>query len=122
MDSDRFYDVQVEEVHSGDDLVLMVDLGVDGLFKRVRARLYGVDTPNAYRAKTDTVAGEIRDEVRRITSSGPCRVKVVGHGKGGWVVILYVVGMLAEPFNVNEILIGRGYVYRGNQKSSEGQT
>ena len=29
----------VEEVHSGDDLILMVDLNVDCLYKKVRARL-----------------------------------------------------------------------------------
>jgi hypothetical protein len=121
----RVYDVVVvEEVHSGDDLVVLVDLGVDGLFKRVRVRLFGVDTPNAYREKSDTEAGGVRDEVRRLTSSGACTVHVVSQARGGWVVILMVDSETGPPININEALIGRGYIYRGkvNHKGSEGTT
>lgn len=116
----RFYDAQVEEVHSGDDLVLMVNLGVDGLFKRVRARLHGVDTPNAFRAKTNTEAGEVRDEVRRLTL-GACRIEIVVQGKGGWLVVLHAE-VNGGFVSVNDILKSRGYIYRGkdNQKESEG--
>jgi hypothetical protein len=109
----RSYPCQVEEVHSGDDLIAMVDLGVDRLFKRVRLRLQGVDTPNAYRAKTETEAGILRDEVKKLTA-GRCRAELVSEGKGGWLVVLFA----EEPgthfeVNVNDLLKGRGFVYRG---------
>lgn len=118
----RMYDARVEEVHSGDDLVLLVNLGVDGLYKRVRTRLYGVDVPNAYRACADTEAGEVRDEVRRVTTGRPCKIQVITQGRGGWVVILFVLSGDGTQTNVNEVLIGRGYVYRGKDthKESEG--
>jgi hypothetical protein len=120
----RVYDAVVEEVHSGDDLVVLVDLGIDGLFKRVRVRLFGVDTPNAYRAKADTEAGDVRDEVRRLASLGACKVHVISQGRGGWVAILMVETESGPPVNINEALIGRGYIYRGkdNHRGSEGTT
>lgn len=120
MGGTRFYDAQVEEVHSGDDLVLMVNLGIDGLFKRVRARLHGVDTPNAFRAKTDTEAGEVRDEVKRLTA-GRCKIEVIVQSKGGWLVQLYAERD-GQQVCVNEVLKSRGYVYRGKdiQKDIEG--
>ena len=44
------YDAEVREVFSGDDLVVLVDLGVESLWKRQRVRLAGGDTPNAISA------------------------------------------------------------------------
>ena len=109
----RSYCVTVEEVHSGDDLIGMVELGIDKLFKRVRLRLQGVDTPNAYKAKTATEAGLLRDEVRKLTS-GKCRVEVVSEGKGGWLVVLFAEDQKTKSeINVNELLMERGFVYRG---------
>jgi len=110
------YEVEVEEVHSGDDLVLLVNLGVDGLFKRVRARLKGVDTPSAFRALKDTEAGEVRDFMRGLVLKNKCSIDLHAHGKGGWMVTLYVAkddGLL----NVNDLLIQKGYVYQGKQEA-----
>lgn len=112
------YEVEVEEVHSGDDLVLMVNLGVDGLFKRVRARLKGVDTPSAFKAARDTEAGAVRDMLRSLVSKGRCSVELHAHGKGGWLVTLFVNQKDGQTVvNVNELLIARGYVYQGKQES-----
>lgn len=113
MEQVKSFSVAVEEVHSGDDLVAMADLGIDKLFKRVRIRLQGVDTPNAYMAKVDSVAGNLRDEVRKLTLGKKCRVDVVAEGKGGWLGILYILQDEGEV-NVNELLIGRGFVYKRN--------
>lgn len=107
----RCYDAKVEEVHSGDDFILLVDLGVDGLHKRTRARLLGVDAPNAYRAKPDTEAGKVRDEVKRLVC-GKCKVELVSEGKGGWIVILQAYTGDKASININEMLQSRGYVYR----------
>ncbi len=111
----RSYVVSVEEVHSGDDLVVMANLGIDGLHKRVRVRLHGVDTPNAYKAKIGTEAGILRDEIKRLTS-GKCRVDVIAEGKGGWLVTLHAFvsdDKHHEEVNINELLKSRGYVYKG---------
>lgn len=113
MEQVKSFSVAVEEVHSGDDLVAMADLGIDKLFKRVRIRLQGVDTPNAYMAKVDSVAGNLRDEVRKLTLGKKCRVDVVAEGKGGWLGILYILRDEGEV-NVNELLMGRGFVYKRN--------
>ena len=110
----RSYSVEVEEVHSGDDIVVMVDLGVDKLFKRVRCRLTGVDTPSAYKAKVDSMAGTLREEIKALISAGKSRVEVVAEGKGGWLVTLFVKSTKTqEEVNVNEMLKDRGFVYRG---------
>ncbi len=110
MANGRAYSVKVEEVHSGDDLVGLVNLGIDGLFKRVRLRLHGVDTPNAYKVGAGTVAGSVRDEVRQLTT-GVCRLSVVSEGRGGWVVTLYAMQPDGTEININSHLRSAGYVY-----------
>lgn len=105
------YAVKVEEVHSGDDLILMVDLGIDNLFKRVRARLAGVDCPDAYRAAPDTDAGKVRDSVRDLTR-GECRAQVHQQGgRGGWLVTLFYRATDSAFKNLNDQLISEGHVY-----------
>ena len=111
----KSYAVSVEEVHSGDDFVVMVNLGIDGLYKKVRVRLQGVDTPNAYKAKLGTEAGLLRDEMKRMTS-GRCRMDLVSEGRGGWLVVLYAFvsdDKYHEEVNINELLKKRGYIYKG---------
>lgn len=113
------YEVTVEEVHSGDDLVVMVNLGIDGLYKKVRVRLYGVDTPNAYRVKGDTDAGKVRDEIKHLTQTSRCSVIVQGQGKGGWLVTLFAhKSGEPQPVNVNELLASRGFVYQKTQEQA----
>jgi hypothetical protein len=110
----KSYAATVDEVHSGDDLVVMVDLGVDKLFKKVRCRLAGVDTPNAYKAKGDSEAGLVRDEVKKLVADGDCRIEVVTEGKGGWLILLFVRDRKSkEEINVNDYLARRGFVYKG---------
>ena len=118
MNAERAYEVEVEEVHSGDDLVLLVNLGVDGLFKRVRARLKGVDTPSAFRAARDTEAGNIRDTLRQMVAKGKCSIELHSQGKGGWLVTLFVTKDGSAATNVNEMMIAKGYVYQGKQQET----
>lgn len=106
--------VEVKEVHSGDDLVLLVDLGVDGLHKKVRARLFGVDVPSAYRASPKTPAGQIRDWVRDSLVNVECEIDLVSVGKGGWLVDLFVIGKDHSSVCLNEVLRAKGFVYNRN--------
>lgn len=107
------YDAEVVEVHSGDDLVLMVDLGVEGLYKKVRARLRHVDTPDAYKEDPSTEAGRIRDSVRTMVKDRRCRVLVHSSPKSGWKVTLFILSPdgPAEGINLNEHLIRQGYIF-----------
>lgn len=106
----RTFEVAVEEVYSGDDLILLVDLGVCGLFKRVRARLNGVDTPSAFKAARGTEAGDVRQLLRNTVSRGKCSIELHSEGKGGWLVTLFV-NTGGASLNVNKMLIDKGYVY-----------
>lgn len=119
MNVDQRYEVAVEEVHSGDDLVLLVNLGVDGLYKRVRARLRGVDTPSAFKAAKGTEAGSIRDTLRSLVGKGKCSIQLHSQGKGGWLVTLLVSNKDGSGvMNVNELMIAKGYVYNGKSQEA----
>lgn len=117
MSQEKTFSVDVLEIHSGDDLILMVDLGVDGLHKRVRARLKGVDTPSAFKATKDTEAGAARDMLRELTSGKRCWIELSAAGKGGWIVTLFTENRVTGTVtNVNDTLISHGYVYVGRQE------
>lgn len=110
------YIAEVEEVHSGDDLILMVDLGVDNLYKKVRARLHGVDTPDAYRAEAGTAAGKIRDEVKRLVEGKECFIEALSYRKGSWIVNLYLPVHGKAPLCLNQHLKDQGYVFEKAQE------
>lgn len=112
------YGAKVEEVHSGDDYLLLVNLQVDGLYKLVRVRLFGVDTPNAYRASADTEAGKLRDEIRKILN-GKCIIDLVTEGKGGWIVKMYTHEPDGARVCLNDMLRERGYVFTPSYKGTQ---
>ena len=111
--NDRRYHCIVEEVHSGDDLVAMIELGHDALFKRSRVRLQGVDTPDAYKEKAASPAGTVREQVRRWVQANDkkCVIEKHAEGRGGWICTLWIRDE-GEWVNLNERLIEMGYVYR----------
>ena len=109
------YNARVWEVISGDDLILLVDLGVDDLHKRVRARLHGVDTPDAFRAASDTDAGIVRNDVRKLTRHKNCKIEVHAQQRGGWIVTLYVLES-DSSICLNALLRERGYVFQPKQE------
>lgn len=111
MEEAQTYDAEVREVFSGDDLVLMVDLRVEDLWKRQRVRLAGVDTPNAISAGADTEAGKVRSYVRSLVKGKRVQIAVKTRSANSWVVELYVdtpSGLL----NVNEDLISKGFKFQ----------
>lgn len=105
------YSCEVREVFSGDDLIALVDLGVENLWKRQRIRLSGVDTPNAINANGDTEAGKIRSYVRALTRGRKGKLTVETRNTNSWVVTL-VVDTPDGSVNVNEYLISQGYQFK----------
>jgi endonuclease YncB( thermonuclease family) len=105
------YACEVREVFSGDDLVVLIDLGVEGLFKKQRIRLAGVDTPNAIKEQKDTEAGKLRTYVRQLTRGRKARLNVVSRNTNSWVVTL-VVETIEGQVNVNDYLISKGYEFK----------
>lgn len=105
---------EVREVFSGDDLVVMVDLGIENLWKRQRIRLAGVDTPNAVGAPDDTEAGRIRKEIRTMTRGRRGVITVISRNLNSWVCSLVVeaTGTPDGVVCVNDWLIGKGYVFK----------
>ena len=111
MSAQTVYVCEVREVFSGDDLIALVDLGVENLWKRQRIRLSGVDTPPAINATGDTEAGKIRSYVRALTRGRKGELIIVNRNSNSWVVTL----MVETPegiVNVNDVLISRGYQFK----------
>jgi len=105
------YSCEVKEVFSGDDLIAMVDLGVENLFKKQRLRLSGVDTPNAISASGSTEAGQLRSFIRQMTRGRKSKITVVNRNTNSWVVVL-VVEAPEGAVNVNDYLIANGYEFK----------
>jgi endonuclease YncB( thermonuclease family) len=99
------------DVFSGDDLVLMVDLGVEGLHKRQRVRLYGVDTPNAVNAGQDTDAGKVRALIRSMTRDRKVTLTVHSRVGTSWVGTV-MVHTRDGDIQLNQFLIERGFSYQ----------
>jgi len=113
-DEKHIFNAEVRDVFSGDDLVLMIDLGVDELHKRKRFRLHGVDTPNAVGMGPDTEAGKLRTYVYQLTKRQKLMVTVVSRDRNSWVGVIEVhtdTGVV----NLNEDLISKGYAFKGQK-------
>lgn len=105
------YPCEVREVFSADDLIALVDLGVENLWKRQRIRLSGVDTPNAINATGDTEAGQLRSYVRNLTRGRKGKLTVVSRNTSSWVIVLEVETP-EGVVNVNDHLISKGYTFK----------
>lgn len=105
------YTCEVREVFSGDDLVALIDLGVENLWKRQRIRLSGVDTPSAISANGDTEAGKLRSTVRSMTRGRKGKLVIVSRNTNSWVVTL-VVDTAQGVVNINDFLIAQGYEFK----------
>lgn len=110
------YSATVTQVRSGDDLTLLVDLRVDGLYKEVRVRLLGVDAPDAFKVKPGSPAIVIRNDVQKLTRDAQCRVIVHTAGRKGWIVELFAKKGNAEEISINQMLIDQGYAWKKEVK------
>lgn len=108
---EKVYNAKVEEVFSGDDLVLMIDLATENLFLRQRVRLHGVATPSAVNASPDTEAGKLRSYVRNLTRDRPARLRVLSRIGGSWVGIL-IISTRDGDINLNDELIAQGFQFK----------
>ncbi len=104
------YEGEVLDVYSGDDLIAMVDLGVDDLFKRRRIRLHGVDAPNGIGASSHTEAGKVRAYVRNLCEKKRVRLTVVSKNLRSWVAVVEVLAD-GKAHNINQDLIAQGYKF-----------
>lgn len=105
------FEAEVVDVYSGDDLIVMVDLGIENLFKKQRVRLQGVDTPNAIGSGANTPAGAVRAYVRNLCRGKKIKLEVTSRSLSSWVAVVHVV-LDSGLHNLNEDLIAQGYVYK----------
>mgnify|MGYP002759370126 CR=1 FL=1 len=110
MDDHAVYEGRVEGVFSGDDLVIMVDLRTEDLFKRQRVRLDGVDTPNAVGLPEDSPAGKVRKEVLSLVRNRSVRISRIRRKSTSWVAVVEILG--DRPLNLNDYLIQKGYDFK----------
>lgn len=112
--SDNFLACVVKRVRAADDMqVLVLTSPEDGLYKQVRIRLAGVDTPSTFFADEDSDAVRLREEVRSLVGAADCRIAVEkeGAGNSGWLVRFFWRNG-REPYQcLNSMLLARGYHY-----------
>lgn len=109
------YLCEVREVFSGDDLIVLIDLGVDNLWKRQRVRLAGVDAPSAVNAAEGTEAGQVRRQVKQLVRYRRGEFTVQSKLANSWVGTL-VVEATTGVVNLNEMLLAQGYVFKKAEK------
>lgn len=105
------FEADVLEVLSGDDLILMVNLGVEDLYKRQRVRLKDVETPNAIGQGDGTEAGKVRKQVTQLCRNRKVQIARLNQTAHAWVVTLRILVPDSEPIHLNELLIKQGYAF-----------
>lgn len=104
------YKVQVEDVFSGDDLLLRINIGISGLYLSKRCRLRGVDAPDAFQKASDTPEGKVRDTVKDALLKRKCEIEVHNEDSRSLIVTLYYKN--GETWcSLNDELISMGYVF-----------
>lgn len=103
----------VKNIYSADDLILMLDLGHDGLYKLTRCRLAGVDTPSTFNS-TSTEAENLKNFVSKALNQGKeSYVEVVSFRTNSWLVSLFTKDPETKAFvSINQVLMNNGYVFK----------
>lgn len=100
------YKATITDVYDGDTVTADVDLGFYMIQKKVKIRLYGIDTPEL-RAKEPELrlaAQNARDALRKHVLNQPVILRCYGKGKyGRWLCEIFV-----GDINVNQWLIEKG--------------
>lgn len=104
------FSASVVNVLSGDDMVVLLDLEAEGLFKKQRLRLRGVDTPSALNQGNETEAGTLRTEIFGILKGKELRIVVHNRGAASWVADVYYREGTREV-HLNKALVDMGYEY-----------
>ena len=113
------YSARVTQAISGDDLMTFVELVTDDLYKKVRVRLDGVDTPDGYKQPKSTPAGAIREEVYGLAHGKDCKMDVVKQSRKYWIVILHIPQEGGGFMNLNEYLKEKGFTYPRDKSNAQ---
>lgn len=103
----------VKNIYSADDMILMLDLGYDGLFKVTRCRLMGVDAPSTY--NQSNLEGEnLKAFVSKaLNQSKESYVEVVSFRNNSWLVNLFTKDPETKTYtSINKLLMNSGYVFK----------
>jgi len=103
----------VKNIYSADDLILMLDLGHDGLYRLTRCRLSGVDAPSAFNSD-NAEAVKLKNFVSKVLSeSTESYVETVSYRNNSWLVTLYTKDQKTNAFiSLNRVLINNGYIFK----------
>ena len=102
----------VLSIYGADDLILMLNLGHDGLYKRTRCRLHGVDAPSTYNSDNEEAKKLKNFVIKALKDSKDSHVEVVSYLNNSWMVILYTKDPETKAYvSLNQVLINNGYVY-----------
>jgi len=106
----------VKSVVSADDIILMLNLGHDGLYRLTRCRLIGVDAPSAFNG-TDKEAVVLKDFVSKaLNQSAESYIEVSSYLNNSWLVSLFTKDPETKVYtNLNKVLISNGYVFKRDQ-------
>lgn len=116
------YSAKITSVYDGDTCTADIDLGFYMVLRKVKIRMYGIDTAEMRGGTVETkkAAVEARDFLRSIVLNQD--VLVLSHGKGKygrWLCELFVVDpQTGEETNINKLLIEKGLAkdYFGGKK------
>ena len=80
---------------------------------RKRARLAGVDAPDAYKKGADTPEGKLREEIRQLLRTSDVKVRVDDETKTSLrVTLVYTPKGTKDTINLNDQLVERGYIFK----------
>lgn len=101
MTEEAKYSVEVIRINTIDDLVGYIDLGHDSLYKKVKMRLLGIQSP-----EQDTIYLSTIKEMKKMQGT---RCTITLHFKRGnsWIVTLWD----SLGCNINEKLAKEGFIY-----------
>lgn len=103
----------VKNIYSGDDLILMLDLGHDGLYRLTRCRLAGVDAPSTFNSENEEAISIKNFVSKALNSSSESFIEVSSYLHNSWLVQLYAKDPKTKAFvNLNKVLINNGYVFK----------
>jgi len=115
-----FYKAKVNRVIDGDTVDILIDLGF-GLFKDVKARLWGINAPEISHPKDEEellrglgTKGRVEEWLKTNAPDG--YVIICSHnGKelrqekyGRWLIEVYPVGFTKETISLNDTLVKEG--------------
>ena len=117
------YKAKITSVYDGDTCTADIDLGFFMVLRKVKIRMYGIDTAEMRGGTVETkkAAVSARDFLRsKILNQ---EVLVLSHGKGKygrWLGELFIIDPVTkEEVNINKLLIEKGLAidYFGGKKS-----